>query len=92
MGLVATQLALIQQHGQNVEQQVKTLGEHLPKGSPLPVYQRVSHLPSGLAFCRNWLRLTGHRCPSELLLHHCPGLGLVLSLQFVHHRPSLGQL
>lgn len=63
-----------------------------PKGNPAPGPWHVGHLPSGLAFCRNWLRLTGHRHTAELLLHHCPGLGLVLSLQFIHHRPPLGQL
>lgn len=85
VALAAIPLAFIQQQGQNVEQQTKTLGEHFPKGSPLPVYQCVGDLPLGLTFCRNWLRLTGHRCTSELLLHRCPGLGLVLSLQFIHH-------
>lgn len=92
MALVAAPLAFIQQRGQNAEQQMKTLGEHLPRGVLFPIPWHMGHLPSGLAFCRNWLRLTGYRRTAELLLHHCPGLGLVLSLQFVHHRPPLGQL
>ena len=41
---------------------------------------------------RHWLRLPDDRHPPQHLLHHCPGLGPLLPLQQLYHRPALGEL